>query len=424
MPMGRVRAAAPSAPNGPVPWVRMRAIRAVFLANGISLGVFYPFVAVILATRGFSPALIGVVTASSSAAFTLAVPAWGHLADVVLGRRAALVISALTAAAAVLLAGAPIPALAVAACFVGFGLFESGWGPLGDALAVNAVRDHARDYARIRLITSAGFAIASAAVGLLYDRVGYGPSFGLCAASALGLAAAAWRAPDLPRANLSAETGGTSRGGSIAAALRVQPRLRGVLVALLLIHVGVIAGFTYLPLRIVALGGSPSDVALNASLGAFAEIPAMLLAGAIAARVGLRGMVTGSALVYAACFVAWMALDSPLLIVATRLVSGFAFAGLWVGAVLTMTVLLPPRLQATGQGLYQVTGFGVAAIVANLVGGQVYAALGSSALFAGAAVLAVGAAILALAVFPRAGEPAILEGEPAASLPLRAPTLG
>ena len=32
---------------------RMRAIRAVFLANGISLGVFYPFVAVILAVRGF-----------------------------------------------------------------------------------------------------------------------------------------------------------------------------------------------------------------------------------------------------------------------------------------------------------------------------------------------------------------------------------
>ncbi len=402
----------------------MRAIRAVFLANGISLGVFYPFTAVILAVRGFSAVEIGVITAISSAAFTIAVPAWGHLADVVLGRRNALVISALTGAAVVLLAGAPIPALGVAACFVAFSLFESGWGPLGDALAVNAVSDHTRDYARVRLLSSVGFATSSAAVGLLFNRTGYEPAFFLCAGFAVGLAAAARLTPDIPRANLAAEASGKSRGGSMAVALRVQPRLRGVLAALLLIHIGVIAGFTFLPLRIVALGGSPSDVALSASVGAFAEIPAMLLAATIAARVGLRGLMAGSALLYAACFVAWMVLDSPVLIAATRLASGFAFAGLWVGAVLTMAVLLPPRLQATGQGLYQVTGFGVAAFVANLVGGQVYAGLGSTALFGGAAVLAVAAAILALAVFPHAGVPGVLEDDFVASLPFTAPTLG
>ena len=402
----------------------MRAIRAVFLANGISLGVFYPFVAVILAVRGFSAVEIGVITAISSAAFTIAVPAWGHLADVVLGRRNALVISALTGAAVVLLAGGPIPALAVAACFVAFSLFESGWGPLGDALAVNAVSDHTRDYARIRLLSSVGFATSSAAAGLLFDRTGYEPAFGLCAAFAIGLAIAARLTPDLPRADLAAHASGRSRGGSMAVALKVQPRLRGVLAALLLVHIGIIAGFTFLPLRVVALGGSPSDVALIASAGAFAEIPAMLLVGSVAARIGLRGLVAGSALLYAACFVGWALLDSPTLIIATRFVSGIAFAGLWVGAVLTMAVLLPPRLQATGQGLYQVTGFGVAAFVANLVGGQVYAGLGAEVLFGGAAVLAVASAILALAVFPRAGESQVPLDEAAASLPFTAPTLG
>jgi len=402
----------------------MRAIRAVFLTNGISLGVFYPFIAVILAVRGFSAVEIGVILAISSAAFTIAVPAWGHLGDVVLGRRNALVIAALAGAAAMLLAGAPIPGLAVAACFVTFSFFESGWGPLCDALAVNAVKDHTRDYARVRLLTSVGLAASSAAVGLLYNRTGYWPAFALCAGFAVGLAAAARLTPDVPRANLAAEAAGNSRGGSMAVALRVQPRLRGVLAFLLLIHVGVIAGFTFLPLRIVALGGSPSDVALSASVGAFAEIPAMLLAGAIAARAGLRGLMVGSALLYAACLVAWTVLDSPILIAATRIASGFGFAGLWVGAVLTMAVLLPPRLQATGQGLYQVTGFGVAAIVANLVGGQVYAGLGSAALFAGSAVLAVAAAILALTAFPRAGASGALESDAATSLPLLAPTLG
>jgi len=35
----------------------MRAIRAVFLANGVALGVFFPFTAVIPAVRGFSAVL-------------------------------------------------------------------------------------------------------------------------------------------------------------------------------------------------------------------------------------------------------------------------------------------------------------------------------------------------------------------------------
>jgi PPP family 3-phenylpropionic acid transporter len=403
----------------------MRAIRVVFLASGASQGVFLPFTAVLLAVRGFSAVEIGVIAALQAAAFTIAVPAWGHLADVVLGRRNALAISALSAAGALLLAGAPIPALAVPACFVAFSLFESGWGPLGDALAVNAVRDQARDYARVRLLASLGFATASGAVGLLYDRAGYGPAFVLCAATAVGLAAAARLTPDVPRANLAAVSAGrTTRGGSMAVALRVQPRLRGVLAVLLLVYIGIIASFTFLPLRIVALGGSPSDVALSASVSAFAEIPAMLLTAAIAARVGLRGLMAGSALLYAACFVAWALVDSPMLIVATRLVSGVAFAGIWVGSVLTMAVLLPPRLQATGQGLYQVIAFGVAAFVANFAGGQVYAGLGSAALFAGAAVLAVAAAILALAVFPHADASRIREDDPAASLPFTVPTLG
>jgi SET family sugar efflux transporter-like MFS transporter len=177
-----------------------------------------------------------------------------------------------------------------------------------------------------------------------------------------------------------------------------------VLLALLLVHIGIIAGFTYLPLRLLELGGGPSDVALLAGVSAFAEIPAMLVVGAIAARIGIRGLIAGSIFLYAACFASWIVLDSPVLIIATRIATGFAFAGLWVGSVLTMAVLLPPRLQATGQGLYQLTGFGIAAVIANIAGGLLYGAFGFAIVFTIAAVLAVAAGILAFAVFPRTGE--------------------
>ena len=64
----------------------MIALRLVVLALGVALGVFYPFIPVILASRGFGPAEIGLVASIGAVGFTLAVPAWGHIADVRLGR--------------------------------------------------------------------------------------------------------------------------------------------------------------------------------------------------------------------------------------------------------------------------------------------------------------------------------------------------
>ncbi len=395
----------------------MRALRAVFLLNGTALGVFYPFISVLLADRGVSPAGIGLVTAASSAAFSIAVPAWGHVADVILGRRRALAVSAMGAAVFVLLAGAPLPLVVASLGFVGFSFFESAWGPLGDALAVNAMTDHGREYGRMRLLSSLGFAVTAALAGFLYNVTGYGPSFALCAVLAVLLAVAALFAPDVARADLEQVAGGRTAGGSFVVALRVQPRLRGVLLAILLVHVGMIAGFTYLPLRMVDLGGGPSDVALAASVSAFAEIPAMLLAGAVATRIGIRGLVAGSMVLYAGVFVAWAFADSTTLIIISRVATGFSFAGLWVGSVITMAVLLPPRLQATGQGLYQLTGFGLAAIIANIAGGAIYGTLGSRVLFLVAAVLAVLGAVLAVVYFPRRGARVVHEEDEPVPLP-------
>ena len=64
----------------------MIALRVLNLALGLAIGVFVPFISVILASRGFGPAQIGLVASLGALGFTIAVPAWGHLADVRLGR--------------------------------------------------------------------------------------------------------------------------------------------------------------------------------------------------------------------------------------------------------------------------------------------------------------------------------------------------
>lgn len=391
----------------------MIALRLVVLALGVALGVFYPFISVILASRGLGPAQIGLVASIGAVGFTLAVPAWGHIADVRLGRARTLQIGAIGGAVAVGALLGPWPPIVIALLFFAYWIFESSWQPLADALTVNLV--DRRRYGRVRLLTSLSFAIASIAAGFLYDQAGFDAAYILAVAATLTIAVAATRVPDVGRADLEtpghgaatpghgAATPSRSRPwlGSAGVALRVAPRLGAVLVAVMLINITIISGFTYLPLRLADLGSPPSDVALSAGVSAMAEIPAMLVAARVAQWVGLRGMFVVSALIYGGVSASWVVLDSAPLIIATRLISGVAFAWILVCVVLTIARLLPSELQATGQSLYQTFAFGLGAIVANLVGGVLYANIGHSAVFGLGLVLAILAATMGWFVFPR-----------------------
>lgn len=401
----------------------MIALHILVVALGAALGVLYPFISVILAERGFSPGEIGLISSLGAVGFTIAVPAWGHLADVRLGRPRTLQICAIGAGAAIAALLLPWPPLVVALLLGLFWIFESSWQPLADAITVNALRG--RDYARVRLFTSLGFAVAAVGSGFFYDRFGYTSAFAFFAIAAVAMTISAAFLPDVARADLAAhrrrvptepETGTprpkapgrTLSFGSSGVALRVAPRLAAVLAASALLHVGIISGFTFLPLRIDALGGSPSDIALSSGLSAGTEIPAMFVMGAVARRLGLRTIFVGSAVLYAVCMASWTVIELPLAIVATRAVTGVAFSGVVVGIVMTIAALLPSELQATGQSLFQTSAFGVAAVVANVVGGFLYEAFGHAAVFGLGAALAMAAAVIGWFAFPRAqGEPAI-----------------
>ena len=384
----------------------MLPLRLVVLALGVALGVFYPFIPVILAQRGFSPAEIGLVASAGAIGFTLAVPAWGHIADVQLGRARTLQLCAIAGGAAVGALLGPWPPIVIALLFMAYWVFESSWQPLSDALTVNLV--DRRSYARVRLLTSLSFAVSSIAAGFLYDSAGFGAAYVLAVLAAVAIAVAAGGVPDVGRADLGHEREGQAASsrprlslGSAGVALRLSPRLGVVLVAVMLINITIISGFTYLPLRLGDLGSPPSDVALSAGTSAIAEIPAMLVAARVAHWIGLRGMFVGSALIYGVATSSWIVLESAELIIATRLITGVAFAWILVCVVLTIARLLPSELQATGQSLYQTFGFGFGAIIANIVGGQLYQGIGHGAVFGLGTVLAVVAATMGWIVFPR-----------------------
>jgi len=383
------------------------ALRVLNLAIGLAIGVFVPFISVNLASRGFGPAQIGLVASLGALGFTIAVPVWGHLADVRLGRPRTLQVCAIGAGMAVVLLLRDWSMAVIALLFFLYWVFASSWQPLSDALAVNALRGRRGGYERVRLLASLTFAIGAIGAGFLYDRTGYGASSVLLAVGAVLIAVTAAFVPDVGRADLGAHRSSSAtpvrtwRLGSVGVALRVAPRLGAVLFVVAVLHIGIISGYTFLSLRLVELGGSPSVVALSAGISAFAEVPSMLVAGWIAFRIGLRGLFAVGALLYGVAFLSWAVVGSVGLIIASRILIGFSFASVIIAVVLTIAMLLPAELQATGQALFQTTAFGIAAIIANVVGGFLYSTAGHAAVFGLAAVLAVAAAIGGWLVMPR-----------------------
>jgi MFS family permease len=129
----------------------------------------------------------------------------------------------------------------------------------------------------------------------------------------------------------------------------------------------------------------------------------MIVAGRLVPRIGLRALFSVSSLLYTVAFLLWAVLASPIAIIASRLISGTGYAGLWIASVMAIQTLLPSRLQGSGQALISMTTAGLAAFTANVVGGLLYASQGPEVLFGISAMFGIAGAVAGWLTFPRRG---------------------
>ncbi len=217
--------------------------------------------------------------------------AWGHLADVVLGRARALALAIAVAAVLLVVFALPLPFVAVGLAYMGFSMVCGLVFPLQDALAVNALPDPARQYGPVRGVESGAFAVATLVAGAGYGQLGY--------VAAVPLFAAARRAGHRSRrCGCRTSRGRSSPGGRAAgrSARRspTQPRLPRLLLAIGLANVGVFAGLTFLPLLITRLGGGPGEIGLAVGITAAVEVVAMPVVSRLIASFGPRAVVVTS----------------------------------------------------------------------------------------------------------------------------------
>jgi MFS family permease len=410
----------------PLESISMRWLRALYLSNGFAVGALYGFVPVLLLSKGFNPALIGLTTSLGSLAYSFALPAWGHVGDILTGPRRALQLACIPAAVFALGLSAPLPIWAVIVCQV---VISAGAGPtaaLTDAMTIPVLANASREYSRLRLLSSFGAASMAIVCGLLYSRTGYlaAPviylfTLGMMIFSAqmvpLGRDSERHRKARGALEGRAHSTPARGRFGSVGEALSGRPRLLAVLASVLLVFIGVMAAATYISVRIADLGGDAVEIGLSNGLAWGAEVPGLVLAGWLVPRVGLRPVLAVSAAGFAVCLASWIVLVDAGPILFTRLLSGVFFGGILVTFVLTMAQLLPWPLQATGQTLFQAVAFGIAAVLANLVGGILYSVAGPLGVFGGGAACALAGGALGFLALPEvltAGTPPVPEPMP------------
>jgi MFS family permease len=400
-------AAAASAPVSLVP------LAVASLMVGVGLGCWTSLATVMLAARGLGDAGIGLAASAGAIAFVVSVPAWGHVADTLLGRARSLAVAALIVAVLALAFGLPkeLPPVAAGVLYTLITGMTAPWLLLVDAITVNVTHDAAA-YARIRLLASLAYAATSIAVGIAAAATSLATPPILLAVAALGIAAAARGLPDVGRAVLGAhgsrvqEPGGrvdmARLLGSTGEAFRLVPGLPILLLAALLAHAGHASQAIFMGPRIVTLGGGPAEVTLASGSAAAVEIPCFFMWGWVAGRWGLRASFAGGALIYALVAAIWATTDSVPVTILARTLSGAGYSALAISGTLAMRSLLPRALAATGQGMYQVTAAGLASVVAGVTGPALIGAGGYPLLFAAIAIsIALGAAV-GFASFPHA----------------------
>ncbi|HLY13609.1 MAG TPA: MFS transporter [Candidatus Limnocylindrales bacterium] len=371
-------------------------LRLLFVAIGPWTAAIGPFISVILRGRGFDPAAIGLVTAGAAIAVIVIVPVWGHVADVLVGRTRAFRIGLVVAGIAAIALLLPLPAVAIVISLASFAVFIGVFNALGDALAVDALTLPERQYGALRSLSSFSFAVAVVAVGFLYNWAGYGAASIVVLAWSVVLFVLVGPVTDRThdrafRLQLGSQPGAAANGrmGSVGRAFAAQPRLLGVLAAFTLAWAGIQGGVTFVSIRIVELGGHPSDVALTFGISALFEVPGLVLAGWLGRRIGLRALTAASLIGFGLCMASWAELPTPDAINATRLLTGLCYGTFTAARVLLIARLLPPALQATGQGLVQAATIGIGTVAGTALGGIAYGLLGPAGYFLGAAAAAI-----------------------------------
>jgi len=328
-----------------LPLVSIRLFYASYFAG---MGLILPFFPVYLAGLGWDNGMVGLFVGILAFTKVLSPPVVGHLLDA--SRRRHVYITGFILAAALSIAMLPMAghAIMLALLILVFGLAWSAALPLTDGISLVAAEASMVDYGRLRVWGSIGFIVSSLAGGAwLVGGIAVFP-FALAAL----LVVCAFSAAGFPVQPQSAEAGDRT-SQAFTGPFR---RLLATSFAMQASH-GAYYGF--FSLYLFAAGYSGWQIGLLWSLGVLAEIGLMWRCSRLIQQAA-PAFVLSLCLLLAA--LRWLGIgwsDSWPVLVCMQLLHAATFAAFHVSAVTWAKKLAPSKRQASAQGWYSASGFGL-----------------------------------------------------------------
>ena len=368
----------------------------VYVALFAAVGMFFPYVSLLLESRGIDMATIGVLLALNGVVNLLAAPAWGAIADRAGDINRVLLAAGLIAAlgaAALSVAGDPVAtAGALSLLAVGTG----GMIPLVDTRAVELAGDSRERFARARAWGSAAFIAASMLAGRVLTGRSPDTLLLLYAPLLLVTGFAAWRllGRTRPRDAVDAARNARARGDGVVALLR-RPGLLTLFVGVTVVWTAVGAVLAFASMHLASEGADLGTVGLIWAIGAVVEIPIMLAFPSLARRAGPQRLLVIALVAFALRAAGWGLVGEPAFALLVAPLGGIGFALFYVGIVGVVARAVPAGSQATAQGLFTGMTFSLGLVAGSVGGGAVAPIIGLSGVFvASAAATMVGAVVV------------------------------
>ncbi len=384
-----------SAAGGPLRLV----LSSAYAANFGALAASGPFLAVHLATVGFSAPDTAQLLALLLLVRVVTIPAWTLLADRTNAMGGVLRIAsagALVTFAALLLA--PAPALVVT-CLVAFAAFRAPFGALLDALVLRHVRDVGGTFGAVRAWGTAGYALGAMVTGTMVAQAGSRAVIYVTTVLLAASLAAAWlirRTNEVPHAPDGVAThGGADEAAAgplwqrVASLLR-RPRVLILFAVASLQQMGLAPYDALFPAYLAKLAGA-TLAGTAVALGASVEFVFLIAGGRLVRRLGPERLLIVACAVSTVRWALVAFVTNAPLLVAIQALHAFGFGAFYLASVILMDNETPPSLRASGQGIFGSFAFGIAAAIGLSIAGLIERSAGMQTVFA----FAAGASFLA-----------------------------
>ncbi|HEY0601811.1 MAG TPA: MFS transporter [Herpetosiphonaceae bacterium] len=354
-----------------------------------AFGSLVPFIGLYYREIGLDLAQIGWLASLSGLTQLVVAPLWGVLADTFNLRRLLLPLAVVGTILPTLLISQTESFSLLLVLVVLQAMFTAPISALADSATITLLGAAREQYGVQRVWGTVGWGLSTIVTGWLIARVGLRGIFGLYAG--LGVLAAL-SALALPRSQLAQ----TDLRGAAQTLLRDR-RWFVFFGCVLLIGCNSAIISSFLSLYLQDLGASSEQIGLGYTIATISELPVMVLSPWLIRRWSARGLMIAGGVLYAIRTAIYLVAPSVGWALVAQILQGPCYAALWTGGVVEAQRLAPRGLEATAQSLFGLAVFGIAAALANAVGGAIYRDLGVMALFGTVTVTAL---LGALALLP------------------------